>query len=94
MPYIESEGTPSQYWGDYSKERGLDHYINVGIYTEGKKKEQLERTQELLEAGLGYMFASTWLQNVPPNYEVGGDGTPCNPGMLWWLEFIKERFGK
>ena len=94
MPYIESEGTPSQYWGDYSKERGLDHYINVGIYTEGKKKEQLERTQELLEAGLGYMFASTWLQNVPPNYEVGGDGTPCNPGMLWWLEFVKERFGK
>jgi hypothetical protein len=94
MPYIQSEGTPSQYLGDYSKESGLEHYINVGIYTEGKKNEQLEQTRKLLDAGHGYMFASTWLQNVPPNYQTGGDGTPCNPGMLWWLEFIKERYGK
>jgi len=92
MPYIQSEGTPSQYWGDYSKERGLDHYINVGIYTEGKKAEQINDTKKMLDAGHGYMFASTWLQNVPPNYEVGGDGTPCNPGMKWWLEFIKENY--
>jgi hypothetical protein len=90
MPYIESEGTPDQYWGEYSKERGLSHYINVGIYTEGKKQEQLRRTGELLEQGHGYMLASTWLQNVPPNYDPGGDGTPCNPGIRWWLEFVRD----
>jgi len=94
MPYIQTEGTPSQYWGDYSKEKGLDHYINVGIYTDGKKKEQIDDTRKLLDAGYGYYFASTWLQNVPPNYEAGGDGSPCNPGMKWWLEFIRDNYKK
>ena len=92
MPYIQTEGTPSQYWGDYSKEKGLEHYINVGIYTEGKKAEQIADTQEMLDAGHGYMFASTWLQNIPPNYHLGGDGSPCDPGMHWWLKFIKENY--
>ena len=94
MPYIQSEGTPSQYWGDYSKEKGLTHYINVGIYTEGKKAEQINDTRKMLDAGYGYMFASTWLQNVPPNYNVGGDGSPCDPGMKWWLDFIKMNYKK
>ncbi len=94
MPYVQSEGTPSQYWGDYSKEKGLDHYINVGIYTEGKKAEQMKDTRSMLEGGHGYMFASTWLQNVPPNYHPGGDGSPCDPGMRWWLEFVRENFKK
>jgi hypothetical protein len=91
MPYIASEETPSNYWGAYSKEEGLTEYINVGIYTEGKKAEQLRKTQELLDGGYGYLFASTWLQNVPPNYDIGGDGSPCNPGIKWWLDFIKNR---
>lgn len=94
MPYIQSEGTPSQYWGEYSKERGLKHYINVGIYTEGKIQEQLQKTKEMLDAGHGYMFASTWLQNVPPNYTVGGSGTACDPGIRWWLEFIYKNYAK
>jgi hypothetical protein len=94
MPYIESEGTPNQYWGEYSKERGLDHYINVGIYTESKKTQQINRTKELLDEGHGYMFASTWLQNVPPNYDPGGDGSPCNPGIRWWLEFVRKNKSK
>jgi hypothetical protein len=94
MPYIESEGTPSQYWGEYSKERDLNNYINVGIYTDGKKEQQLADTKELLDQGYGYLFASTWLQNIPPNYHPGGDGSPCNPGMKWWLDFIKENYKK
>ena len=92
MPYIETEGTPPQYWGAYSKEEGLDHYINVGMYTEGKKEKQLKETKELLDQGHGYLFASTWLQNVPPIYDIGGDGSPCDPGIKWWLEFIKENY--
>jgi hypothetical protein len=90
MPYIQTEGTPDQYWGEYSKERGLDHYINVGIYSESKKAQQIAETRELLEQGHGYLFASTWLQNVPPNYDLGGNGSPCDPGMRWWLEFVKD----
>jgi hypothetical protein len=92
LPYIQTEGTPPQDWGDYSKEEDLNHYINVGIYTEGKKTAQLNETKALLDAGYGYLFASTWLQNVPPNYHVGGDGSPCNPGIKWWLNFIKENY--
>jgi hypothetical protein len=90
MPYIESEGTPSQYWGEYSKERGLSEYINVGVYTEGKKAEQLAKTKAILERGDGYLFASTWLQNVPPNYNSGGEGSACDPGIKWWLDFVKN----
>lgn len=93
-PYIETEGTPSQYWGDYSKEAGLNHYINVGIYTEGKKAQQLVETQELLDQGHGYLLASTWLQNVPPRFDLGGDGSACDPGIKWWCEFIRDRYKK
>lgn len=92
--YIESEGTPPEYWGEYSKEKDLYGYINVGIYTEGKKHKQLKATDKHLKNGMGYIFASTWLQNVPPNANPGGDGTPANPGIKWWLEYIKKNYGK
>lgn len=91
-PYIQSEGTPDQYWGEYSKENGLNEYINVGIYTSTKKEQQIKKTREILDRGDGYLFASTWLQNVPPNYKLGGDGSPCSPGIIWWLEFIKKNY--
>ncbi|MBA7544324.1 hypothetical protein ES705_36676 [subsurface metagenome] len=94
LPYIQSEGTPNEYWGEYSKEKGLNRYINVGIYTEGKKEFQLADTKEFLDSGYGYLFASTWLQNIPPNYNPGGDGSPCNPGIKWWLDYIKENYNK
>jgi len=90
MPFIESEGAPSQYWGHYSKESGLMEFINVGIYTQGKKEEQLRETKKFLDEGHGYLFASTWLQNITPNYGFGGDGSPCNPGIQWWIDFVKK----
>lgn len=92
--YIQSEGTPPEYWGQYSKEADLYNYINIGIYTPGKKQKQLHDTDEHLKNGMGYIFASTWLQCILPNYETGGDGTPCNPGILWWLQHIKESYEK
>jgi hypothetical protein len=90
--YIQSEGTMTDYWGAYSKEKGLYNYINIGIYTEGKKKEQLRSTDSHLKNGMGYIFASTWLQCIPPNNDPGGDGSHCDPGILWWLEHIKENY--
>lgn len=92
IPYIESEGTMTDYWGAYSKEKDVYGYINVGNYTAGKKKEQIDNTDSLLQNGHGYMFASTWLQNVPANFNPGGDGTPCDPGIKWWLEHIKKHY--
>jgi hypothetical protein len=92
MPYVESEGTMTDYWGAYSKEKDLYNYINVGIYTPGKKAEQLKNTDNLLQQGHGYLFASTWLQHVPPSHHPGGDGTPCDPGIRWWLEYIRENY--
>jgi len=92
MAYIQSEGTMSDYWGAYSKEKGVYNYINIGIYTNGKKKEQLKNTDKHLQNGEGYIFASTWLQCIPPNNDPGGDGSHCNPGILWWLEHVKENY--
>ncbi len=69
-PYIESEATPHNapggYWGSYSKRQGYYNYINIGLYSEAMKAEQIARTDEHLKNGYGYMLASTWLQCVAP----------------------------
>jgi hypothetical protein len=93
-PYIQSEGTPPEYWGAYSKEADLYNYINIGIYTPGKKQKQLQDTDDHLKNGMGYIFASTWLQCILPNCNPGGDGSPCSPGILWWLEHIKDVYNQ
>ena len=100
-PYIESEGTPKnapgKYWGKYSKAPPLENYINIGIYTEEMKVNQIEITQNHFENGWGYMCASTWLQCVAPygpNANPGGDGSKENPGIRWWLEALKEMRGE
>jgi hypothetical protein len=95
-PYVETEGTPgnANYWGSYSKRDGFYNYLNVGVYTEEMKANQKAQTTALIERANGYIFASTWLQAVPPlgpNVLPGGDGSPENPGIRWWLEYLRER---
>jgi hypothetical protein len=99
-PYIDSEATPGNapggYWGKYSKKPDYYNYINIGLYNEDMKRNQIARTREHLDNGRGYMCASTWLQCPPPsgpNHRPGGDGSPGNPGVRWWLEFVKETYG-
>ena len=95
--YIESEGTCSGYWGSYSKDPAVYNYIRIGEYTPEMKAEMLARTDRYLDRGQGYMFASTWLQCVPPegpNHRPGGDGTPEDPGVRWWLEHLREKVGE
>lgn len=97
-PYVESEGTPgnANYWGSYSKRDGYYNYLNVGVYSEPMKDNQKARTIEHLERANGYIFASTWLQAAPPlgpNMALGGDGSAAHPGIKWWLEFLRERYG-
>ncbi len=99
-PYIESEATPANapggYWGSYSKREGYYNYINIGIYSEAMKADQIRQTQAHLSKGEGYMLASTWLQCVPPygpNHTPGGDGNEREPGIKWWLEFLRDTYG-
>lgn len=101
-PYIETEGTPTNapafhgYWGDWSKREGFYGYIHLGVYTEEMKQNQILLTREHLEHGKGYFLASTWLQAAPPqgpNHQPGGYGSENDPGVLWWLEFLKAEYG-
>jgi len=106
-PYAETEASPpgmtGGYWGAYSKQgkewnNGPDlyQYINIGVYNEEMKVSQLEATFEHLDRGEGYMLASTWLQCVPPegpNHHPGGYGSSNDPGIRWWLEKIREKYG-
>jgi hypothetical protein len=99
-PYIESEGTPTNapggYWGKYSKRSDYCNYINIGIYNEEMKANQKAITADHLDNGRGYMCASTWLQCPPPsgpNNRPGGDGSKQSPGIRWWLEFIRDKYG-
>jgi hypothetical protein len=93
-PWVESEGVPEMrhYWGPYSKREGLNTYINVGLYSEEQKRIQIHDTREIMGKYNGYVMASTWLQSTPPNYAPGGDGSPGNPGIRWWLDFMKASY--
>jgi len=97
-PYAETEGTPENvpYWGEYSKRDGLYDYLNIGVYTAEMKENQKEITRKTLERYQGYVLASTWLQAPPPsgpNMVPGGDGSPGNPGVRWWLEYLRDSLG-
>jgi len=99
-PYVESEGTPTNapggYWGSYSKRKGLYNYLRIGRYTDEMKANQIAATRRYLDAGDGYLCASTWLQCVPPhgpNLQPGGRGTKDDPGIRWWLEFVRKTYG-
>lgn len=99
-PYVESEGSPpgveDGYWGPYSKRDDLYGYLHMGVYTPEMKAAQIKAAAEHDAAGHGYMLASTWLQAPPPqgpNHDPGGEGTARDPGIRWWLDWLKSRYG-
>ncbi len=99
-PYIDSEATPKNapgnYWGTYSKKKDIYNYINIGLYNDAMKANQKTDTIAHLNAGRGYMLASTWLQCVAPhgpNHRPGGSGAENDPGIRWWLEFLRAEYG-
>ncbi len=98
-PYVQTEGTPTvvPYWGSYSKKDGYLNYINIGVYTDAMKEQEKAVSAGLIDNANGYCIASTWLQAVPPlgpNMNPGGYGSEKDPGIKWWLEFIKARYGR
>ncbi|MCD6288547.1 MAG: DUF5060 domain-containing protein, partial [Candidatus Hydrogenedentes bacterium] len=100
-PWIQTEGSArgaphGGYWGGYSKKEGYYNYINIGVYTDAMKKNQIDDTDRDIHQFNGYMQASTWLQCVAPygpNMRPGGDGSKNNPGIRWWLEHVRDTFG-
>ena len=102
-PYIESEGSPGGvaggkgYWGPFSNLRdGSANYVHIGVYTQEMQDSQKAITRAHLDHGKGYMLASTWLQAPPPsgpNHGPGGYGSPDDPGIRWWLEFLQGTYG-
>ena len=99
-PYVESEGSPHNapggYWGAYSKREDLYNYLNIGVYTAAMQTNQCQLAAEHFDRGQGYLLASTWLQCVAPagpNHRAGGLGTADDPGVRWWLEWLRDRFG-
>ena len=58
------------------------------------KARQKAATTEFIDGANGYFLASTWLQAPPPfgpNMNPGGDGSPETPGIMWWLEYLRDR---
>ena len=99
-PYIQSEAVPSNapgnYWSKYSKVDGYYNYINIGLYNEDMKANQIQKTNDHLLNSMGYMLAGTWLQCVlpyGPNNNPGGYGTKDDPGIRWWLDYLREHYG-
>ncbi|HEX2862143.1 MAG TPA: TIM barrel protein [Lacunisphaera sp.] len=97
-PYVETEGTPQvvPYWHEYSRREGYRNYLNSGLYNTAMKAEQFRDTDEGVTRGNGFLLASTWLQVAPPdgpNQHPGGEGTPGDPGVRWWLDYIRTRHG-
>jgi hypothetical protein len=99
-PYIETEGSPrgvpggGGYWGPYSNLRdGSYNYVHIGQYTPEMKASQIAIAREHFERGEGYMLASTWLQCPPPGpyQRPGGEGSPGDPGIRWWLEWLRDQ---
>jgi hypothetical protein len=99
-PWVQTEGTPGNapggYWGTYSKRNDVYNYINIGVYSDAMKADQLRQTDRDIARYSGHMLASTWLQCVPPhgpNQRPGGDGSEKEPGIRWWLEHVKANHG-
>lgn len=100
-PWIESEGSPPgvRYWGPEWSNPQPDEwyqYDHIGEYTQFMREVQIRHTFSCIDTNQGYLFASTWLQAAPPlgpNWEPGGMGTKNDPGIRWWLEAIRDRYG-
>jgi hypothetical protein len=100
------ENAPGAYWGAWSRQHdptnrhrrdpNVWHYLRVGQYAPGMKENEIELAKMHYDRGDGYLFASTWLQEPAPNgpnHNLGGDGSEKDPGMRWWLEWLKDTYG-
>jgi hypothetical protein len=67
-----------------------------GVYSEEVKKIHLAEIDEAKKRpGLSvHLHSNLWCQGpadgYPVRFDLGGDGTPENPGIRWWFEYAKS----
>lgn len=88
-PYIETEGVGKWTYGS-------GNYSNVGEYTPAEVASKITSSMNMLKSGEGFFLSSTWLQAVPPtgpNAGFGGYGSASDPGVRWWVDTIRAKYG-
>lgn len=90
-PYAETEGD-----GIWSYGSGNYTASAIGVYAASDEKSAISGTFGHLTKGEGYMYSSMWLQAVPPlgpNAGFGGYGSSVDPGVRWWVDTIRAKYG-
>ena len=88
-PYIETEGVGKWTYGS-------GNYSNVGEYTPAEVASKITSSMNTLKGGSGFFLSSTWLQAVAPlgpNAGFGGYGSAADPGVRWWVDTIRAKYG-
>ena len=99
-PYIESEASPGKapggYWGCLQQEgRLLQLHQHRGLHRrhEGRPDQADEGPSgpgRGIHAGLDLAAMRRALRSEP---SPGGNGTEDDPGVRWWLEFLRDNYG-
>ena len=72
-------------------------FMPPGVYdAEGKEKHFRDVDEAVARRGLYVHFHSNpWCQGSSigqeTHYELGGTGTPVDPGIRWWFDYVKQR---
>ncbi|HMD67862.1 MAG TPA: hypothetical protein VKF42_03220 [Chitinivibrionales bacterium] len=88
-PYVQTEGAGKWTYG-------TDNYTNVGEYSASEVSSDITSSLNQLKSGQGFFLASTWLQAVSPlgpNAGFGGYGSAADPGVRWWVDTIRAKYG-
>lgn len=68
----------------------LDRYDAIGVFSPEMKATFQQDAREMSAAGEHWFLFTRWQQLVPVHFELGGDGTPDDPGVRWMFEFIRD----
>jgi hypothetical protein len=88
-PYVQTEGAGKWTYGS-------GNYTNVGEYSASEVSSDITSSLNQLKSGQGFFLSSTWLQAVPPtgpNAGFGGYGSAADPGVRWWVDTIRGKYG-
>jgi hypothetical protein len=88
-PYVQTEGVGKWTYGS-------GNYTNVGEYSASEVSSDITSSVNQLKSGQGFFLSSTWLQAVPPlgpNAGFGGYGSAADPGVRWWVDTIRAKYG-
>lgn len=68
----------------------LDRYDAIGVFTPEMKATFQRDAREMTAAGEHWFLFTRWQQLVPVHFDLGGDGTPSDPGVRWMFAYIRD----